>query len=105
MRHRGSAMLGVGVVQTRLPAPARPASRFRHVSLFDDAGFALLRRWFAAHGYANADATTLSFSVLQELVARAAASAAHSETFVIAALLFGVSIPCLALFLIVPRKE
>jgi DHA2 family multidrug resistance protein len=100
----GFAILGSLVVQNRIAATSMTASRFRHVSLFDDAGFALLRRWFAAHGYANADATTLSFSVLQELVARAAASAAYSETFVIAALLFVVSIPCLALFLIVPRK-
>ena len=43
--------------------------------------------------------------MLQELVARAATSAAYSETFVIVALLFVVSIPFLLLFHLVPRKE
>ena len=100
----GFAILGSLVVQNRIAATSMTAGRVRHAALFDDAGFAVLRRWFAAHGYANADASTLSFSVLQDLVARAATSAAYSETFVIVALLFIVSIPCLALFLLVPRK-
>jgi DHA2 family multidrug resistance protein len=100
----GFAILGSLVVQNRIAATSMTASRFRHAFSFDDAGFTVLKRWFAAHGYASADATTISFSVLQDLVMRAATSAAYSETFVIVAVLFVVSIPCLALFSVIPRK-
>ena len=81
------------------------ASRFRHTTLFNDPGFAAMQRWFSAHGYAKADASSLALSAMQEMVARAATSAAYSETFVIVAILFVVSIPFLLLFQLVPRKE
>ena len=101
----GFAILGGLIVQNRIAATSMSASRFRHALGFDDAGFAVLRHWFAAHGYASADASALAFSVLQDLLMRAATATAYSETFVIAALLFVVSIPCLVLFHLIPRKE
>jgi DHA2 family multidrug resistance protein len=101
----GFAILGSLIVQNRIAATSMSASRFRHAALFDDAGFAVIRRWFMAHGYASGDASALSVSVLQDLLVRAATSVAYAETFVIIALLFLASIPCLALFLIVPRRE
>jgi len=101
----GFAILGTLVVQNRIAATSLTASRFRHTAHFSDPGFAAVARWFAAHGYSHGDASSLSLPVLAELVSRAATSAAYSETFVIVALLFVVSIPCLLLFNLVPRKE
>jgi MFS transporter, DHA2 family, multidrug resistance protein len=101
----GFAILGTLVVQNRIAATSLTASRFRHTALFDDPGFAALRRWFFAHGYSSGDASALSLSVLQELVARAATSAAYAETFWIVAFSFVLSIPFLVLFYLAPRKE
>ena len=101
----GFAIMGTLIVQNRIAATSLTASRFRHTTLFSDPGFAALQRWFAAHGYAKGDATSLALSTLQEMVARAATSAAYSETFVMVAILFVVSIPFLLLFRIVPRKD
>lgn len=101
----GFAILSSLVVRNRIAATSLTSSRFHHLTSGNDLGFATIQRWFAAHGYAPADASALSFSVLQELVARAATSAAYSETFVVTALLFALSIPCLALFNLIPGKE
>jgi len=64
-----------------------------------------LRRWFVEHGHTASDASSLALASVQELVARAATSAAYSETFVIMALLFVISIPCVLLYQMVPREE
>ncbi|MDQ6941703.1 MAG: DHA2 family efflux MFS transporter permease subunit [Candidatus Eremiobacteraeota bacterium] len=101
----GYAILGSLIVHGRIAATTMTASRFHHATIVDDPGFSAIHRWFVAHGYSNSDASSLSVSVLQELVARAATSAAYSETFVIVALLFVFSIPFLMLFQLVPRKE
>ena len=94
----GFAILGSLIVRSRIAATTLSAGRLRHTTVFDDPGFAALRRWFVAHGYSSTDASSLSLSVLQELLARAATSAAYSETFVIVALLFVFSVPFLVLF-------
>jgi MFS transporter, DHA2 family, multidrug resistance protein len=101
----GFAILGSLIVRSRIAATAMTASHVRHGGLRGDPGLSAIHRWFVAHGYSNSDATTLTASVLHELVARAATSAAYSETFVIVALLFVVSIPFLILFQLAPRKE
>lgn len=101
----GYAILGGLIVQNRIAATSLTAARFHHAALVNDPGIDPIRRWFAAHGYTGSDASTLSLSVLQELVARAATSVAYSETFVIVAILFVVSIPFLLLFHLVPAKE
>ena len=101
----GFAILGTLIVQNRIAATSLTASRFHHATLFNDPGFAAIQRWFTAHGYGSADASSFSLSVLAELVNRAATSAAYSETFVIVAFLFVASLPCLLLFHLVPRKE
>ncbi|MEA2689274.1 MAG: transporter, family, multidrug resistance protein [Candidatus Eremiobacteraeota bacterium] len=100
----GFAILGTLIVQNRIAATSLTASRVRHATLFSDPGLVAIQRWFAAHGYSNGDASALSMPVLGELVARAATSAAYSETFFIVAILFVVSIPFLLLFNLVPRK-
>jgi DHA2 family multidrug resistance protein len=100
----GFAILSSLVVHSRIATQAAAASRMRHATA-NDPGVAALERWFSAHGYSHADASALSGSVLQELLARAATSAAYSETFVIVALLFLLSIPLLVLFRLAPRKE
>ncbi len=101
----GFAILGSLIVQSRIAATSLTASRFHHGTIGNDAGFAAIQRWFVAHGYSNVDASSLSLSVLQELVARAATSLAYSETFVIVASLFVLSLPFLVLFQLAPRKE
>jgi DHA2 family multidrug resistance protein len=101
----GFALLSSLVVHNRIAATSLTASRFHHGAAGIDPGFAMIQRWFAAHGYSAADGSALSFSVVQELVARAATSAAYSETFVVTAALFVLSIPCLLLFYLVPEKE
>ena len=101
----GVAILSSIIVRSRIAASALTAGRVHHGTLFDDPGLAAIRHWFVEHGYSATDASSLSLSVLQELVARAATSAAYSETFVIVALLFVVSIPFLLLYQLVPRKE
>ena len=100
----GFAILGSLIVRSRIAATSMTAGRFHHSTLADDPGFAAIQRWFVAHGYSGTDASSLSASVLQDLVARAATAAAYSETFVIVALLFVVSIPFLMLFQLAPRK-
>ena len=100
----GFAILGSLIVRSRIAATSMTASRFHHATIADDPGFAAVQRWFTAHGYSGADASALSASVLQELVARAATAAAYSETFVIVALLFVVSIPFLMLFQLSPSE-
>ena len=99
----GFAILSSLVVHSRIAALAATAARVRHATV-NDYGVAAIGRWFAAHGHSQSDAATLSASVLQELVVRAATSAAYSETFVIVALLFVLSIPFLVLFRLTPRK-
>ncbi len=101
----GFAVLGSLIVRSRIAATSLTASRARHDAFFNDPGMAALRRWFVAHGHSAAEASALSLSALQELVARAATSVAYSETFVIVALLFVFSIPFLLLYELVPRKE
>jgi DHA2 family multidrug resistance protein len=99
------AVLGSLIVRSRIAATSLTASRARHDAFFNDPGLAALRRWFVEHGHSAAEASALSLSAMRELVARAATSAAYSETFVIVALLFVVSIPFLLLYQLVPRKE
>ena len=101
----GYAILGSLIVRGRIAATAMTASGFHHPALVTDPGFAAIHRWFVAHGHSSGDASSLSVSVLQELVARAATSAAYSETFVIVTLLFVFSIPALLLFQLVPPKR
>jgi MFS transporter, DHA2 family, multidrug resistance protein len=101
----GFAVMGSLIVRSRIAATSLTAGRARHDAMFNDPGLAALRRWFVEHGHSAADASALSLSAMQELVARAATSAAYSETFVIVALLFVLSIPFLLLYQIVPRKE
>jgi len=101
----GFAVLGSLIVRSRIAATSLTASRARHDTFFNDPGMAALQRWFVDHGHSAADASALSLAALQELVTRAAASVAYSETFVIVALLFVFSIPFLLLYELVPRKE
>jgi len=101
----GYAILGSMIVRYRIAATALTGSRVHHKAAVVDPGLSALQRWFTAHGYSIGDASRLSVTMLQELVARAATSAAYSETFVITGLLFIVSIPFLLLFHLVPRKE
>src|SRR5947209_1651677 len=101
----GYAILGSLIVRGRIAATAMTASGFHHPALVTDPGFAAIHRWFVANGHSSGNASSLSVSVLQELVARAATSAAYSETFVIVTLLFVFSIPALLLFQLVPPKR
>jgi DHA2 family multidrug resistance protein len=101
----GYAILGSFIVRMRIAATTLAASGARHTTSMNDPGMAALFRWFTAHGYSTDDASTASTTVLQELVARAATSAAYSETFVIVALLFVISLPFLVLFYLVPKTK
>jgi DHA2 family multidrug resistance protein len=101
----GYALLGTLIVRMRIAATTLTASGVRHGTTMSDPGMAAINRWFIAHGYSSADASTASVAVLQDLVARAATSAAYSETFVIVALLFVVSLPFLVLFYLVPKTK
>ncbi|HEY0394231.1 MAG TPA: DHA2 family efflux MFS transporter permease subunit [Candidatus Elarobacter sp.] len=100
----GFAILGTLIVRSRIAATALTSSRMHHDDGFGGAGMDALRRWFVAHGHAASDASALAFATVQELVARAATSAAYSEAFVVMALLFAGSIPFLLLYQLVPRK-
>jgi len=100
----GYAILGSLIVRSRIAATSMTASRVHRTAVVDVPGVAAIQRWFVAHGHSGSDAAALSSSVVQELVARAATAAAYSETFVIMALLFVVSIPFLMLFQLGPRK-
>ncbi len=101
----GFAILGTLIVRTREATTALTASRVHDGGLASSAGMEALRRWFVEHGHTASDASSLALASVQELVARAATSAAYSETFVVMALLFVVSIPCLLLYQLVPREE
>jgi xanthine/uracil/vitamin C permease (AzgA family) len=89
----------------RIAATTLTASGVRHSTSMSDPGMAAINRWFIAHGYSTTDASTASVVVLQELVERAATSDAYSETFVIVALLFVISLPFLVLFYLVPKTK
>lgn len=99
----GYAILGSMIVRMRIAATTLTAGGVRHSTAMSDPGMATIYRWFIAHGYSTDDASTASLAVLRELVARAATSTAYSETFVIVALLFVVSLPFLVLFYLVPK--
>jgi hypothetical protein len=101
----GYAILGSLIVQMRIGATTLTASDVRHSASVNDRGMAGINQWFLAHGYSAADASTASLTVLRELVSRAATTAAYSETFVIMALLFVVSLPFLVLFYLVPKTK
>jgi DHA2 family multidrug resistance protein len=101
----GYAILGSLIVRMRIAATTLTASGVRHATSMDDPGMAAIHRWFIAHGYSNDGASIASVTVLRELVARAATSAAYSETFVIVAMLFVVSLPFLVLFYLVPKTK
>ncbi len=101
----GYAILGSFIVRMRIAATTLTASGARHTTSMNDPGMAAMYRWFTAHGYSPDDASTASVTVLQELVTRAATSVAYSETFVIVALLFVISLPFLVLFYLVPKTK
>lgn len=101
----GFAILGTLIVRTRIAATSMTSSRVHENGLAADAGMDALRRWFVEHGHTASEASSLALASVQELVARAATSAAYSETFVIMALLFVASIPCLLLYQMLPREE
>jgi len=101
----GVALLGTLIVRMRIATTAQTASRVHDGALASSAGIDALRRWFVAHGHTASDASALALGSVQELVARAATSAAYSEAFVIMALLFVAAIPCLLLYQLVPREE
>jgi len=101
----GYAILGSLIVRMRIAATTLTASGVRHSTAMSDPGMATTYRWFIAHGYSADNASTASVTVLRDLVSRAATSAAYSETFVIVALLFVVSLPFLVLFYLVPKTK
>jgi DHA2 family multidrug resistance protein len=101
----GYAILGGLIVRMRIGAATLTASGVRHSSSMNDPGMAAINQWFVAHGYSANDASTASLAVLRELVFRAATAAAYSETFIIIALLFMVSLPFLVLFYLVPKTK
>jgi MFS transporter, DHA2 family, multidrug resistance protein len=101
----GFAILGTLIVRMHIAATSQTASRVHDGALAPDAGMDALRRWFVEHGHTASDASSLALASVQELVARAATSAAYSECFVVMALLFVAAIPCLLLYQLVPREE
>lgn len=101
----GYAILGSLIVRMRIGATSLTASSARHSTSMSDPGMAAINRWFVAHGYSVNDASSATAAVFQELVSRAATAVAYSETFVIVALLFVVSLPFLVLFYLVPKTK
>lgn len=101
----GYAILGSFILRMRIGATALTAAGVRHATATTDPGVAPIYQWFVAHGFSANDASTASAAVLAELVARAATTAAYSQTFVVVALLFVAALPFLVLFSLVPKTK